>query len=532
MNERPRPLHRLRVALARQAALACGFLLLGLFAGTATAAAGPARYVYEACDSALPGGGVAGFVYGPHPRGLFSGEDSCGQPGGALVLRQNQINPGDGGSTEWAVPISPPPGAALESITITAAACGSPSVPSVWSMGWTAPATNWPTQSCQQDVRSFRLSNDFDAFFVELRCIGECPAGPWVAAHYFATTVVDPVPPKLGGLNGSLLAPGIKRGRQSIGAVAEDLGGGVSNITLSVNGLAAATKVLSCNIVNTQNPSVAGTVAAQITPCPTKAAAQWTLDTGTYPFRDGANSVQVCASDFATLSDPNVTCAAPQSIEVDNACAESPVPGGEVLSAQFAASNAEQVTVGFGKPALVAGRLANNAGDPISGATMCVEMQTIGSDGKPAPVGSALTDANGRYSYEVPPGPDREIVVGYRNDSVQVARDVRYYARARPSLRASSPRVANGDRVRFWGQLPGPASAGRVVVLQAGTVGSQRWITFQKATTNSKGVFRAAHRFSATSRRTRYRFRAVVPRQTGYPWVAGHSKPLEVLVTG
>jgi hypothetical protein len=70
------------------------------------------------------------------------------------------------------------------------------------------------------------------------------------------------------------------------------------------------------------------------------------------------------------------------------------------------------------------------------------------------------------------------------------------------------------------------------VVLQAGTVGSQRWITFQKATTNSKGVFRAAHRFSATSRRTRYRFRAVVPRQAGYPWVAGHSKPLEVLVTG
>jgi ribosomal protein L35 len=71
-----------------------------------------------------------------------------------------------------------------------------------------------------------------------------------------------------------------------------------------------------------------------------------------------------------------------------------------------------------------------------------------------------------------------------------------------------------------------------VVVLQASTAGSKRWITFRKATANGKAVFHAAYRFHSTTRRTHYRFRALVPRQAGYPWVQGHSKPAEVLVAG
>jgi hypothetical protein len=302
---------------------------------------------------------------------------------------------------------------------------------------------------------------------------------------------------------------------------------------VAVNGLpAAAPKQLPCNVAQATNASIHGTVGAQPAPCPARATASWTLDTGAFPFNHGPNSVQVCATDFATLSDPNVSCSAPETVLVDNSCAESEVGGGEVLSAQFARSNAEQVTVGHGRAAKVIGRLANGAGDPIRGARLCVKAQTIGIDRSAAPVGSALTDAEGRYSYEVAPGPNREIVVGYRHDSAQVAREVRYYARARSSLRVSTPRARNGERVRFWGKLPGPNGGGRVVVLQAGSVGSRRWITFRRATADPKGVFRATYRFKSTTRRTRYRFRAVVPRQAGYPWVEGHSKAVEVLVRG
>jgi hypothetical protein len=69
-----------------------------------------------------------------------------------------------------------------------------------------------------------------------------------------------------------------------------------------------------------------------------------------------------------------------------------------------------------------------------------------------------------------------------------------------------------------------------VVVLQANVLGSKRWITFRKATSGHKGVFKANYRFTSTTRATSYRFRAVVPTQAGYPWAQGHSKPLVVRV--
>jgi hypothetical protein len=498
---------------------------------------GPARYVFEKCDSVLPGGGVEGIVYGPHPRGLFSSENTCAQRGGALILRQNQIAKGDGGDATWAVPIVAPPGTSLESITLTAAACGV-TEPEIWSLEWIQPPGRWPSTGCGQDVRSFRLLEESKAFFfVDLKCVNwhpeedRCHAGPWVLAHYLATTVLDSSPPILSEPQGSLLSEGVKRGRQGIDVDAADAGGGLSGASVLVNGLAVAeSKVFKCATATANNLSVLGTVAARITPCPTKAEADWTIDTGAYPFRDGANTVRVCVSDFATLSDPNTTCSAPRTVVADNSCFESSVAGGEVLSAQFERSNTQEVTVGYGRAAVVAGRLANDAGDPIRGARLCVKMATIGIGDRAANVGSTVTDAEGRYRYEVAPGPNREVTIGYRHDSQQVARDVRYYAQAGPSLRVSSRRVSNGERVRFWGQLPGPRNAGRVVVLQAGTIGSKRWITFRKASSKAQGVFRAGYRFTSTTRRTRYKFRAVVPRQAGYPWVAGRSKPVRVLV--
>ena len=386
-------------------------------------------------------------------------------------------------------------------------------------------------------MRSFRLINEFKAFFIELKCVNasavedKCHAGPWIFGHYIATTVLDPLAPVVGEPNGSMLTDGVKRGGQAIGLAAEDVGGGLSGFSVWVNGLEAAPpKTLDCETATAHNSSFIGTIAAEIAPCPSKAEANWAIDTDAYPFRDGANSVRVCASDFATLSDPNTSCSAPRNVIVDNSCSESGVAGGEVLSAQFERSNAQEVTVGYGKTAAVIGRLANNAGDPVRGARLCIKMATIGVDNRASSIGSVATDAEGRYRYEVPPGPNREVTLGYRHDSLQIARDVRYYAHVRPSLHVSNPRVRNGDRVRFWGELPGPRNTGRVVVLQAGTVGSKRWITFRKATSKARGVFRASYHFTQTTRKTKYRFRAVVARQEGYPWVAGQSKPARVLV--
>ena len=205
--------------------------------------------------------------------------------------------------------------------------------------------------------------------------------------------------------------------------------------------------------------------------------------------------------------------------------------GGELLSEQFASSNSETTTAPYGQGGEVVGRLADNAGDPVAGATLCVKLQTIGIQPSAEPAGAITTDSAGNYSYQLTPGPNRDVIIGFRHDSHQVAREARFYSHVEPTLAASAKRLRNGQRVRFLGHLPGPSEAGRVVVLQANIKGAKRWITFRKATTGERGGFKAGYHFTSTTRPTTYRFRAVVPQQAGYPWMQGHSKPTPVRVS-
>jgi hypothetical protein len=504
---------------------ALGLAAASLLLAVEAAGASPSRYVYEVCDSALAGGGSAGVIWAPHPTLPFGGEDSCAQPGGALVIRQGEVSPG--GAAYWGVPIAAPSGSRVESITVNAASCASPPSAGNVEVGY---ESGWPAPNCSFDTRTFGWEEGIGGATVELACSGECHAGPWVAARFFAATLVDSSAPTIEAAGGTLLEGGVRRGHQSLTASGADRGGGVASMSVLVNGLPAGEpRRLACNVARVANPSVAGTVAAQPSPCPLRAAAAWTLDTAAYPFHNGANTVQVCASDFATLGEANTSCAA-RTVEVDDSCAEAEVGGGAALSAEFTRSHSDTVTVGYGRGALLRGLLSDQAGDPVAGARLCLKMRTEGIAAAPRAVGTVRTDAEGRYSYRVAPGPNREIVVGYRNDASQLAREVRFYARAGPSLKLSPPRLRNGERVELWGRLPGPRPGRRVVVLQAGIPSSSRWITFRRATSDARGAFRAGYRFKSTRRRTRYRFRAVVPSQDAYPWVGGHSKPVSVLV--
>lgn len=68
--------------------------------------------------------------------------------------------------------------------------------------------------------------------------------------------------------------------------------------------------------------------------------------------------------------------------------------------------------------------------------------------------------------------------------------------------------------------------------LQAAGLHSPKWYPFGEATTNRNGAFRAHYRFDATRETTIYKIRAVAPHQHGWPWEAGHSKPVLVEVRG
>lgn len=521
----------------------CASMMLASSAALpSTANAAPARYVYEVCDPALPGGGTPGVRFVANPGAPIGAGNTCAHPGGTLGIAQwGHIGASTASAGFWDIPVASPPGGGVESVTISAQACGAGpgSVIFVFEQGW-------PPNCRGETQRIFRTNpKAFHGFWIWLGCNGNyapgCDAGPNVSVRYIAAVEVDPVAPKLSALQGSLLAGGVLRGRQSLAIDASDEGGGLSNVSVSVNGLPAAQpSAPNCSLVQTTNPSVLGivaenppllgTVAVAVTPCPTKLKPSWTLNTAAYPFHDGANSVQVCASDFATLNEPNTTCSPTQTVNVDNSCNESPIAGGEVLSARFASSRNEEITVPFARPATVTGELHSDAGDAISGATICVQMQTEGSEGGAVPIATTTTDARGHFSYKVPPGPNRRVSIGYRHDTFQVARWLHYYAHTKPTIRLTPGRVQSGDQVRITGRVPGPSAAGRVAVLQAAGLRSKRWYTFHRATSNQRGIFHSRYRFDATTQTTTYRIRAVIPKQADYPWEQGHSQPALVQV--
>jgi len=514
-------------------------VLLMLIAWNAPqASAAPSKFVQQLCDSALPKGNspAVSFVVNPGvPIGWF---DTCAQPGGSIGLSQWGQTSSTFAYLSVAVPATP--GGYVESESISAAACGlGPGNDNTFVF-----TQGWPANCAGESQRTFPLYREVPifggggGFTILLNCNGNyapgCAPGPVIWARRITVTHVDPKPPRLTAPTGSLLAGGVLRGRQSIAVDATDTGGGLTRIDLTVNGLPAGPPVVgNCNLAQVDNPGRVGSVALTPTPCPTKLAGSWTLDTATYPFQNGDNSVQVCAADHSDLTEPNRTCTAPVTVKVDNSCTESPVPGGETISASFKRTRGEKVTVPYNQPANVVGELVSRAGDAISGATVCVLTQTQGSRGRPRPIAAATTDANGRFAYKVPPGPNRKVLVGYRHDSFQVAKSLRYFARARPTIEIRPGRVAFRGEIRIRGKLPGGRrAAGRVVVLQASALHSKRWYPFREVTTNRHGVYRARYRLDATRQTITYRIRAVAPRQRNYPWEKGHSKPALVEVRG
>jgi hypothetical protein len=493
----------------------------------------PSRFVYELCDPSIPGGS-APVVTVTGPVTPFY---SCAQ-GGWVGLSQTAPLVGVAGAV---VGVPATPGGFVESenmIGVIGHVGPSQDLQRSWIF-----EEGWPTEGAGEQRRSFYLrgepspiSNSGD-FPLQIGCsvsMITCPAGPWIGARDIAAIEVDPNPPALTSVTGGVLSPTVLRGHQELVVQATDVGGGIAGLEVLVNGVRVGQPTATaCAVARVANQSYTGLAAASAVPCPSSAEASWNLDTAAYPFREGTDSIQACATDFATFGEPNRACSSPQTVTVDNSCAESPVAGGSNLSTSFAHNDADEVTMPYGTGAEVSGELEGQAGQPIVGATICVQLATQGTLAGPSPAGTATTDAEGHFTYTLPAGPNRSVLLGYRHDNFEIADSLRYYAHVRPTIKLSADVIHSGGVLGITGRLPGgPTAADRVVVLKASARHSRKWYPFGETTTNGRGVYRYGYRFDATPRTTIFRMEAAVPRQDDFPWKAGHSKPALVEVRG
>jgi hypothetical protein len=403
-----------------------------------------------------------------------------------------------------------------------------------WFVGW-KPEGGWeelwmPDNAQTYDYPdSWQRLGPFAGIEAQLACVraGGCGGSlhTGIFMHDLAFDVADLSPPSV-SLSGSLLAPGVKRGSHDLSVALGDHGGGLTAVQVLVNGIPAASQGFNC--------AVAHGNAFNLRPCPPAASQGFALDTQRYPFHDGANALQVCAADLATDSAPNLTCRpeTPLTIEVDNSCESSPVAGGAQIAVAFEGGEGAAIERGSDQGATVTGRLVDARGNGVPGARVCVAERTMLPGWGAWPTAAVQTGPDGGFSYQVQPGPSREIGFRYRHDREQVSAAASFHSRAVPTLEASRRRVRNGRVLRLFGAVPGPEAGGRVVVFQARGPGRKRWHTFRRAETDAQGRFAARYRFRNTTATTAYRIRAVAPAQAGYPYLAGRSETRRVRVIG
>jgi hypothetical protein len=185
-----------------------------------------------------------------------------------------------------------------------------------------------------------------------------------------------------------------------------------------------------------------------------------------------------------------------------------------------------------GRKIRLSGVLANADGQPIAGAT--IEALEEQPDGAFAAVGLATTGTNGRFRYVVKAARNRELVFRYggsrRIGSAKT--DFVLLVPASTSIRPDRRRLLNGEQVLFTGRVttePLP-DVGKLVEMQAYFRG--RWRTFSTVRAGDGGGWRFPYRFGGTVGRVTYRFRARLPSEGGYPFIAGSSRVVRVVVVG
>jgi hypothetical protein len=186
--------------------------------------------------------------------------------------------------------------------------------------------------------------------------------------------------------------------------------------------------------------------------------------------------------------------------------------------------------------AVVGGRLLDAGGEPLSGQTVEV-VEAFAAGARNGARRTALTtDADGRFSTRLAPGPSREVTAefpGTRRLTRAAGRLLRLRVRAAVGLRVSTTAAqVGGAPVLFSGRIAHPETrlpaSGLPVELEFRLPGMP-WAEFRTVQSDAAGRFRYSYSFSDDdSAGVRFLFRAFVPATGGWPFAPATSRPLAV----
>jgi hypothetical protein len=188
--------------------------------------------------------------------------------------------------------------------------------------------------------------------------------------------------------------------------------------------------------------------------------------------------------------------------------------------------------VALGRHVNIDGRLGSLDGQPIPGAE--VQVLSRSATTPEQLLGVLHTDDQGRYAYLAQAGSTSILRFAYAGTPqiLPSQSEVTLLVSATSTIRARPRRARNGQAVGFAGRLrslPAPP-AGKLVELQV--LLSGHWQTFRTTRTGPEGAWRVRYRFRRSCGVLRYRFRARIPEEAGYPFETGRSRAVGVRVRG
>jgi hypothetical protein len=180
----------------------------------------------------------------------------------------------------------------------------------------------------------------------------------------------------------------------------------------------------------------------------------------------------------------------------------------------------------------VTGRLLDGGGHGIEGARLAVAVKVAGRAW--VAHGGIRSGRGGAISYTLPAGPSRALKLAYFPFSDShgfVASNVLTEDVLAPMTIAADRHRLDGMRVvTLSGRVGGGLlPRGGVLVTLQGYQAGFRWRTFRTVHTTARGSWRTRYRFHLSH--GRFGFRAVVPRQGGFPFVSSRSGSVYVTVS-
>ena len=199
----------------------------------------------------------------------------------------------------------------------------------------------------------------------------------------------------------------------------------------------------------------------------------------------------------------------------------------------------DSLTVPFGAPALLGGRLTRADGAGLAGRELRVVSHP--SHGALVPIGvqTVRSGEKGGFELQLPPGPSRRVTVIFAGDTdFEPARRPGLELRVRSgiSLRAAPAQLRTGEVVRLSGKVRSAGAPiprrGKLIAIQYLEQATHRWRPVMVTRSDHHGRYRAHYRFRYVTGSAAIRLRAAALAEERWPYASGFSPPVTVQVRG